>query len=387
MTGAARGIGAAVAERLARDGLALAVIDLDEADCAGTVEAIRSEGGTALALAADVADDGLVGDAVARVVAEVGPPTVLVSNAGIGPRAATSPLLTAPMMPTGSVGPVPWSAPAFSTDAASCSQAQRASCSRAQRTEGEEMEGFAPRTSFGYEASKRYDAEDTRGDEEQTVAFLARLASGRDALEFAVGTGRIALPLRRTGVRVDGIELSPDMVDRMREKPDGDKIEVTMGDMSRVTTGRTYGLVYLVYNTIGNLLSQDDQVRCFENAARHLTGEGVFVVECRIPTAPARPGRQYVDAEHIGVDHVGLDVCRYDPVTQILDENHVRISTEGIVFGPIRLRLAHPPEFDLMARIAGLRLRERWGGWEREPYTAASWRHISVYGRPADTAC
>ncbi|MGV9770641.1 class I SAM-dependent DNA methyltransferase [Streptosporangium sp. NPDC003464] len=249
------------------------------------------------------------------------------------------------------------------------------------------MEGFAPRTSFGYEVSKRYDAEDTRGDEEQTVAFLARLAGGRDALEFAVGTGRVALPLRRTGVRVDGIELSPDMVDRMREKPDGDKIEVTMGDMSRVTTGRTYGLVYLVYNTIGNLLSQDDQVRCFENAARHLTDEGVFVVECRIPTAPARPGRQYVDAEHIGVDHVGLDVCRYDPVTQILDENHVRISTEGIVFGPIRLRLAHPPEFDLMARIAGLRLRERWGGWEREPYTAASRRHISVYGRLADTAC
>lgn len=243
------------------------------------------------------------------------------------------------------------------------------------------MEGFDPRTSFGYEVSERYDAVDTRGDEEQTVAFLTGLAGGRDALEFAVGTGRIALPLMRTGVRVDGIELSPDMVDRMREKPDGDKIEVAVGDMSRVTTGRTYGLVYLVYNTIGNLLSQDDQVRCFENAARHLTDDGVFVLECRIPTAPVRPGRQYVDAEHIGVDHVGLDVCRYDPLTQILDENHVHISTEGIVFSPIRLRLAHPPEFDLMARIAGLRLRERWGGWEREPYAATSWRHVSVYER------
>jgi SAM-dependent methyltransferase len=249
------------------------------------------------------------------------------------------------------------------------------------------MEGFDPRTSFGYEVSKRYDAVDGRGDEEQTVAFLARLAGGRDALEFAVGTGRVALPLMRTGVRVDGIELSPDMVDRMREKPNGDKIEVTMGDMSRVTTARTYGLVYLVYNTIGNLLTQDDQVRCFENAARHLTDEGIFALECRIPTAPARPGHQYVDAEHIGVDHVGLDVCRYDPLTQILDENHVRISTEGIIFSPIRLRLAHPPEFDLMARIAGLRLRERWGGWEREPYTATCWRHISVYERPTNTAC
>src|SRR6266704_655609 len=144
------------------------------------------------------------------------------------------------------------------------------------------MEGFDPRTSFGYDESKRYDAVDTRGDEEQTVTFLAQLAGERDALEFAVGTGRIALPLLKAGVRVDGIELSQDMVDRMREKPDGNNVKVTMGDMSRV------------------------------------------------PTAPSRPGHQYVDAEHIGADHVVLDVCRYDPVTQILDENHVRIGAEGL---------------------------------------------------------
>lgn len=149
------------------------------------------------------------------------------------------------------------------------------------------MKGFDPRTSFGYETSRNYDAVDTRGDEEETVKFLARLASA-EALEFAVGTGRIALPLQEAGVRVDGIEMSQHMVDRMREKPGGDQVEVTMGDMSRTTTGRTYGLVYLVYNTIGNLLTQDDQVRCFENAARHLTENGVFVLECRVPTAPAR---------------------------------------------------------------------------------------------------
>lgn len=243
------------------------------------------------------------------------------------------------------------------------------------------MKGFDPRTSFGKDVSERYDAEEIRGDEEETAAFLARLAGGRPALEFAVGTGRIALPLARAGVRVDGIELSPDMVDRMREKPGGDRIDVTMGDMSRVTTGRAYGLVYLVFNTIGNLLTQDDQVRCFQNAARHLDDGGAFVIECRVPTAPARPGHQYVDPEHIGLDDVGLDVGRYDPITQILDINHVRIRPEGITFGPIRLRLAHPPEFDLMARIAGLRLRERWGGWEGQPYTAGSWRHISVYER------
>ncbi|UBI35991.1 methyltransferase domain-containing protein [Streptomyces mobaraensis] len=196
-----------------------------------------------------------------------------------------------------------------------------------------------------------------------------------------MGTGRIALPLLRAGVRVDGIELSPDMVDRMREKPDGDRIDVTMGDMSRVTTGRDYGLVYLVFNTIGNLLTQEDQVRCFRNAAAHLTDDGVFVVECRIPTAPSRPGHQYLDTERVGLDYVDLDAGRYDPLTQILDVNHIRISGQGIRLSPIRLRLAHPPEFDLMARLAGLRLRDRWGGWNGEPFTAASWRHVSVYER------
>ncbi len=242
------------------------------------------------------------------------------------------------------------------------------------------MEGFDPKTSFGPEVSKRYDRS-LRGDEEETVAFLSGLARGRDALEFAVGTGRIALPLMAAGLRVDGIELSRDMVDRMRDKPGGDKVDVITGDMSRVTTGRSYGLVYLVYNTIGNLLTQDDQVRCFQNAARHLDRDGVFVLECRIPAAPARPGHQYADPAHIAADHVVLDLGRYDSVTQVLDLSHVHISAAGIILAPISLRLAHPPEFDLMARIAGLRLRERWAGWNGEPFTAACWRHVSVYER------
>ena len=141
------------------------------------------------------------------------------------------------------------------------------------------MKGFDPATSFGYEVSKNYDAEETRGDEEDTVAFLAGLAGGGDALELAVGTGRIAIPLREAGVSVDGIELSEDMVDRMREKPGGNDVEVTVGDMSRVATGRSYSLVYLVYNTIGNLLAQDDQIRCSENAATHLARDGAFVLD------------------------------------------------------------------------------------------------------------
>lgn len=242
------------------------------------------------------------------------------------------------------------------------------------------MEGFDPKESFGYDVSKRYDDEDTRGDEEQTVGFLAELANGRDALEFAVGTGRIALPLAKTGIHVDGIELSQHMVDRMREKPGGTDMRVTMGDMSRSTTGRTYGLVYLVYNTICNLLTQDDQVRCFENAAKHLSDDGVFVLECMIPNdVSSRNRNQYVDAQRVEVDYVELDVCRYDPVTQILDENHVRIGAEGITLKPISCRLAYPSEFDLMARIAGLRLRDRFGGWNGEAYSASSWRHVSIY--------
>jgi hypothetical protein len=197
------------------------------------------------------------------------------------------------------------------------------------------MKGFDPKTSFGDEISRDYDAVSRRGDEEETVAFLAGLAGDRDALELAVGTGR------------------------------------------------SYRLVYLVFNTIGNLLTQDDQVRCFENAARHLSEDGVFVLECRVPTAPARAGHQFIDVEQLELDHVELGVSRYDPVTQILDVNHVHLGVDGLVFSPIRLRLAFPPEFDLMARIAGLRLRDRWGGWNGEPFTAASWRHVSVY-EPAD---
>ncbi len=136
-----------------------------------------------------------------------------------------------------------------------------------------------------------------------------------------------------------------------------------------------------MYNTIGNLLTQDDQVRCFENAARHLTVDGVFVVECAVPTAAAPVGRQMVDAERVGVDDVVLDVCRYDPVSQVLDASHVRIAPGGITLTPIRVRLAAPPEFDLMARLAGLRLKHRWGGWGKEPFTEHSQRHVSVYER------
>jgi len=152
--------------------------------------------------------------------------------------------------------------------------------------------------------------------------------------------------------------------------------------MAEVAVEGTYPLVYLVYNTIGNLVTQDAQVRCFENVAGHLTEDGVFVVETGTPGALYKlRDHQYVDAESVEPERVTLDVARFDPVTQILDENHVTITADGIRLGPIVTRCIWPSEMDLMARIAGLRLVDRWGGWKREPFDARSIRHVSVYGR------
>jgi hypothetical protein len=138
--------------------------------------------------------------------------------------------------------------------------------------------------------------------------------------------------------------------------------------------------VYLVFNTIFNLLTADDQVRCFENAARHLDDGGCFVVETAVPSAWVTPDRpQYVQAEHVGLSTVLLDVARYDPVTQLLAEQHVQLTATGITMTPILCRLITPGEMDLMARLAGLRLVERFGGFRREPFTATSALHVSVY--------
>ena len=204
--------------------------------------------------------------------------------------------------------------------------------------EAQLVEGFDPATSFGPEVSQRYD-DHLRGDEAETVDLLAGLAGGGSALEFAIGTGRIAIPLTQRGVCVDGIELSPDMVARIKAKPGGDKVDVTMGDMASASAPRDkYPLVYLVFNTIYNLLTQDGQVRCFENAARHLTADGVFVVDAGVPSAWLRAD-QFVNVEHLGSDEVVLDVNRYSAVTRILDENHVALTKDGLRFEPISCRL------------------------------------------------
>jgi hypothetical protein len=239
--------------------------------------------------------------------------------------------------------------------------------------------------SFGKEAAAMM-RDWTRGDEEAAVAFLRTWAGDGPALELGIGAGRIALPLAATGIRVDGIDISPHVVEQMRTKPGGDKISVTIGDFADMPVPGTYRLIYCPGNSFFNLLTQEDEVRCFENAAAHLMEDGAFVIESLVPDFLWRlEEHQYVQAEMIGVDQVRLDVLRHDPVNQMLDENHVSLTAGGIRFSPVVQRYAWPAEMDLMARIAGLRLRERWLGWERQPWTGR-WmsnkeRIVSVWTR------
>lgn len=242
------------------------------------------------------------------------------------------------------------------------------------------MQGFDPASSFGENVATRYD-DHPRGDEEAAVAFLSTLAQGRPALEFAIGTGRIAIPLAEKGIPVDGIELSPHMVEKLRAKIKTHPINVTIGDMSTTTTNQRYALVYIVFNTIFNLLTVDDQIHCFQNAAQHLTPDGYFVVETALPHAWIAPGKpDYVHAENVNTDSVALDVARYDPITQLLEENHIHLTTHGITMAPIVCRLITPGEMDLMARIAGLRLIQRYANWQKTAFDIDSKAHVSVYG-------
>ena len=243
------------------------------------------------------------------------------------------------------------------------------------------MQKYEPVMSFDEAAAEVYDDVSQRGDEMETVEFLEQLARGGPALELAIGTGRIALPLAARGIRVDGIDFSSAMVARLRAKPGGAQIAITMGNFADVVVKGTYRLIYLVFNTLFNLLSQDEQVRCFENVADHLTNDGCFVVETFVPAFLHRlRDNQYVDAESIGVDEVRLDVLRHDMERQMIEESHVSLSPAGIRLNPVVQRYAWPSELDLMARIAGLRLKQRWASWTREQFTSTSSNCVSVYG-------
>lgn len=214
----------------------------------------------------------------------------------------------------------------------------------------------------------------------QTVDFLAALAGDGPALEFAIGTGRVALPLSQRGIEVHGIDISEAMVAKLREKPGGDRIPVTIGDIATTRVPGEFQLVYIPYNTITNLLRQSEQVACFENAAAHLRSGGYFVVEVFVPELRRlQPGEKYIPFK-VTPDHLGFD--EYDVVNQLCTSNHYFARPGGMEFFQSHHRYGWPAEYDLMARIAGLQLHERWADWTRAEFTADSRSHISVWQKP-----
>jgi SAM-dependent methyltransferase len=200
-------------------------------------------------------------------------------------------------------------------------------------------------------------------------------------LELAIGTGRLALPLAERGLEVRGIDASEAMVAKLREKPGGDRIPVTMGDFADVGVEGSYSLIFIGFNTFFALLTQEDQLRCFANVAEHLARGGVFALEAFFPDLARYDRGQRVNVIRLNPDEVMLDASLHDPVGQRVEAEHIVITEQGIRLYPVNLRYAFPAELDLMARLAGLELKERWGGWGREPFTADSPRHVSVYGR------
>ena len=217
-------------------------------------------------------------------------------------------------------------------------------------------------------------------DPTEAVARLAELAGHGSVLELGIGTGRIALPLQERGLEVHGIDASEAMLERLREKPGGERIRTTVGDLADVAVEGAYGLVFVAANTFFGVLTQEDQVRCLRNVEVRLREGGVFVIEAFVPDlARFDPGR--LSVRQVELETVRLEASRHDPVGQTIDGQAIELREHGARFFPFRIRYAWPSELDLMARLAGLQLRERWSGWSRDPFTAASKQHVSVYER------
>jgi SAM-dependent methyltransferase len=215
----------------------------------------------------------------------------------------------------------------------------------------------------------------------QTVDLLAELAGDGAALEFAVGTGRVALPLAARGVPVSGIEFSTAMAKRLRAKDDAQRVEVTIGDMATTRVDGSFRLVYLVFNTIGNLTTQDQQVACFANAAAHLEPGGCFVIEVVVPDLRRLPPGEDARVFSHSPGYVGYD--RYtDFVAQQATSHHFVAGASGVRESTTPFRFVWPSELDLMAQLAGLSLRDRWAGWDRTPFTGDSTSHVSVWQKP-----
>jgi SAM-dependent methyltransferase len=240
------------------------------------------------------------------------------------------------------------------------------------------MDHFGPET-YGDRVADVYDDWYKPVDTAAEVALLAELARGGRALELGIGTGRIAVPLAAHGVEVHGIDASPAMVERMRAKPGGDAIAVTIGDMADVPVDGRFALVFVVFNTFFQLYSQETQLRCFANVARHLDPGGRFVIHAFVPDTSRVEAGDHLAVKEASLDRVRLDASVFDAQEQRLDTTQVRITEDGIRLVHAKLRFAWPPELDLMARLAGLTLEDRWATFDKQPFTGVSAFHVSVY--------
>ena len=242
-----------------------------------------------------------------------------------------------------------------------------------------------PMDYFDERIAERYDADmadhATPEAVDPVVTFLADLVGEGDALELGIGTGRIAVPLSQRGVPVYGIDLSPAMVARLRAKPGGDTIRVTIGDFATTKVDGSFRLAYLLCNTIANLTTQEEQVKCFLNVAAHLEPGGYFVIKVWIPELQRLPPGETFHAFTVTPTHLGFE--EYDVATQIAISHHYRIVDGRLEVWSVPFRYVWPSELDLMARLAGMTLRERWSNWDRAPYTGESRQHISVWIKTA----
>lgn len=220
--------------------------------------------------------------------------------------------------------------------------------------------------------------------EPEAIELLAELAQDGRALELGIGTGRMALPLAAEGIEVHGIDAAPAMVEKLRERPGSESINVIMGNFADVNVDGKFTLIFIVFNTFFALLTQDEQVRCFRNVAQHLSEEGVFLIEAFVPDVARFSGGKNLRVYTATDERVSLQAAVHDPVLQRLFTQNIVFTDDSTKLYPVDIRYAWPSELDLMAQLAGLKLRSRWSNWKREAFTGGSEKHISVYERQSD---
>jgi SAM-dependent methyltransferase len=240
------------------------------------------------------------------------------------------------------------------------------------------MNGYDAST-YGEEIADMYDVWYPGGDPAPIVERLVALSGEGPVLELGIGTGRIAVPLAAAGVSVHGIDGSAAMLEKLRAKPGGGSIRVTIGDFADLDLEDRFSLVFVVFNTFFGILEQRDQVRCFRHVAEHLMPGGHFLLECFVPDLSRFDRGQRLAVSAIDDDGIRIEASMYDPVSQRVKAQVVAMSETGSRFYPLQVRYCWPSELDLMAQLAGLELEQRWAGWSEEPFTAASVQHVSVY--------